>query len=341
MQGSNINNLKLGAFIVAGMAFLILMLYMIGRNRNLFQSTYTLKAHVQNAQGLVIGNNVRYAGIEVGTVQKIKFLNDSLIELSLTINSRMKNIIRKNAKVTIGTEGIVGNKVLNIVASKTKGEIANEGDILSGSVGASTEDMLLVLEKTNNDVAVIAAELKKSIERLNDSKGIWKMLDDQQSADNIRRATQNISSASSKAEQFVEDLQALSSFTKEGKGNVGMLLKDTAAMTALNESVIHLRRAAGNADSLTHALNDYAADVYHDIKSGNNTINVLLKDSILADKVRLSLGNVEKGTASFTANMEALRHNILFRGYFRKQAKKQKKEQKNSESVTVISNSDE
>ena len=100
MTEKRTNTIKLGLFVVSGLAFLIFMLYMIGRNRNLFQSTYHLKAHVKNAQGLVTGNNVRYAGIEVGTVRRIKFLNDTLIEISLTINDDMSNIIRKNARVS-------------------------------------------------------------------------------------------------------------------------------------------------------------------------------------------------------------------------------------------------
>jgi ABC-type transport system involved in resistance to organic solvents, periplasmic component len=60
-----INNVKLGAFVLSGLFLLILLLYMIGKNRNMFGSNFILKARFENVQGLKSGNNVRYAGIDV------------------------------------------------------------------------------------------------------------------------------------------------------------------------------------------------------------------------------------------------------------------------------------
>lgn len=325
MTEKRTNTIKLGLFVVSGLAFLIFMLYMIGRNRNLFQSTYLLKAHVKNAQGLVTGNNVRYAGIEVGTVRRIKFLNDTLIEISLTINDDMSNIIRKNARVSIGSEGLVGNKVVNIASSPQKSDIALDGDTLIGSYSVNTEDMLLLLEKTNRDIASVAAGMRVSIERLNNSAAIWKILDDKTLAKNISMATENISTASQNAAAFTNDLKNMSASVKQGKGNIGMLLNDTAAFADMSQSLNRIRSAAENVDSFTAALNQYANEMHNHIENGNNTFNVLLKDSVVAGKLKASMNNIEKGTASFTTNMEALKHNILLRGYFRKLEKRNKK----------------
>jgi phospholipid/cholesterol/gamma-HCH transport system substrate-binding protein len=331
MNNTSTNNLKLGAFVVSGLAFLVFLLYMIGRNQNLFESTYILKAHVKNAQGLVTGNNVRYAGIEIGTVKKIRFVNDTLIEISLTINSKMKNIIRKNAKISIGSEGLVGNKVLNIASSGPGGQIAVEGDVLTGAYSISTEDMLLMLEKTNKDVAIIAAGMRTSIERLNNSKGIWKILDDEKSAENIRKAAENIKSATGKAENLLQNMEIASASLLNGKGTAGMLLTDTTAVADIRHSLKRIRTAAENMDTLTGSLNRYANEIYNDINSGNNTLNVLLKDSLQAFKLKASMNSVEKGTAAFTTNMEALKHNFFFRGYFRKIEKKARKQKKTNQ----------
>lgn len=336
MKNKSTNNVKLGLFVVSGLAFLILMLYMIGRNRNLFQSTYTLKAHLMNAQGLVAGNNVRYAGIEIGTVQKIKFLNDTLIEVSLTINSRMNHIIRKNARVSVGSEGLVGNKVLNIASSGPGAGVAAEGDILKGSSSVSTDDMMVILEKTNRDIAAVAAGLRISIDRLNNSSAIWKIMDDDKSAENIRTATENVRIASKTAVHFIEDLRSASSSIVKGEGPIGMLLYDTSVSANVQQSLKRIRIASENLDSLTFSLNRYTNELYNDIQKGNNTFNVLLKDSILAGKLRASVNSVEKGTAAFTTNMEALKHNILFRGYFRKQEKINRKlQQANALTVEI------
>ena len=88
MAKHGINNVKLGAFALAGLLFLVLLLYMIGKNRSLFGATYILKARFENVQGLVPGNNVRFSGIEAGTVKRIKILNDTTIEVTMAIEKK-------------------------------------------------------------------------------------------------------------------------------------------------------------------------------------------------------------------------------------------------------------
>jgi phospholipid/cholesterol/gamma-HCH transport system substrate-binding protein len=118
------NNIKLGTFVMGGLLFLVLMLYMIGKNRNLFGATYVLKARFENIQGLVAGNNVRYAGINTGTVKKISILNDTTIEVTMILEKKMLQVVHKNAIASISTEGLVGNKVVNIVPNKQPSNLA-------------------------------------------------------------------------------------------------------------------------------------------------------------------------------------------------------------------------
>lgn len=92
MVKKTINNLKLGIFVLAGLLVVIISLYMIGRDTNLFGKNYTLRAHFENVQGLTPGNNIRYSGIQVGTVKKVKILNDTLIEVTMLIDLKMKDI---------------------------------------------------------------------------------------------------------------------------------------------------------------------------------------------------------------------------------------------------------
>jgi phospholipid/cholesterol/gamma-HCH transport system substrate-binding protein len=92
------NSVKLGGFVLAGLLFLVLLLYMIGNNQHLFGDNYELKARFENVQGLIEGNNVRYAGIETGTVKEINILNDTIIEVVMLIEKKMLGIIRKAIK---------------------------------------------------------------------------------------------------------------------------------------------------------------------------------------------------------------------------------------------------
>lgn len=325
MANRSVNNVKLGLFVIAGLVFLVLLLYMIGENRSLFGSYYVLKARFENVQGLVSGNNVRYAGIEAGTVKKVAILNDTTIEVSMLIEKRMKEVIRKNAIVSIGTEGLVGNKVVNIVPSHGVADFAAEGDLLATRRTVSTEEMLNTLNKTNNDIAYIAGELKTTVDRINRSTGLWTLLNDETIPAELRASVANIRKATTQANNTVTDLHQLVMDVKAGKGSVGSLLTDTAFAHNLNVAVLNIARVGEQADSLSREISGLVGAVRTDYDKGKGAVHSLLRDSSVSIRINASLENIQKGTDGFNQNMEALKHNILFRGYFRKLERKQKK----------------
>ncbi len=321
-----INSVKLGAFVLGGLIVLVLLLYMIGKNRNLFGSTYVLKVRFENVQGLIPGNNVRFSGIQAGTVKKIKILTDTVIEVTMVIEKQMLNIIRKNAVVSIGTDGLVGNKVVNIVPARQPGELAAEGDILVSQKAVATDEMLQTLYKTTNDVAVIAADLKTTVQRINSSSALWALLNDESIPQDLRNSVANIRSATGKAGNMVYNLNAIVMDVKNGKGSVGALLTDTSFAKDLNEAILKIKTVGEEADSLAGEINKVVAGIRQDVNTGRGTVNALLKDSMMVIKLNTSLDNIQKGTDGFNQNMEALKHNFLLRGYFRKQEKQKRKE---------------
>lgn len=316
------NNIKLGLFVLAGLAFLILLLYMIGRNKNLFGSTYTLKAQFANVQGLVAGNNVRYAGIEVGTVKKIYILNDTTVEVQMIVNEDMQQVIKKNAVASIGSDGLMGNKVVNIAAGDGEAAFADEGDVLATSKPIDMDEMLRTLEKTNTDVGVIASNLKNISSRLNTSNGLMALLEDESMPGSLKAAASNIQVATARAAGMARDLESIVSNVKEGKGSLGILLNDTSFARNLNDAMAKIETVSQQAEALTNSLQMTVADIQHDVNSGKGTVNALLKDSVIVQKLNNSLQNIEQGTKAFNENMEALKHNFLFRGYFRKLERK-------------------
>jgi phospholipid/cholesterol/gamma-HCH transport system substrate-binding protein len=322
MTTKAINNVKLGVFVLAGLVFLILLLYMIGRNRNLFGRNYVLKARFENAQGLIPGNNVRFAGIQAGTVRKIQILNDTMIEVTMLIDIDMKNVIRNNAIASIGTDGLVGNRVVNIVPSKKNAPLAVDGDIIASKKILSTDAMLDVLNKTNDDIAVIASELKQTVQRINKSTALWALLNDETIPASLKKSLSNIQMATARAENFVNELNEIITGVKMGKGTVGALLTDSTLENNLKDAVFKINRVSYQADSLAVELNAIITGIGKDVEQGNGTVHALLKDTSLVSRLNGSLDNILKGTHSFNQNMEALKHNFLLRGYFRKLEKK-------------------
>lgn len=334
MAKSGTNNLKLGIFVMAGLVFLILLLYMIGKKRYLFGSHYLLKAKFENVQGLKSGHNIRYSGIEVGTVKKVVILNDTLIEVSLLIDDGMKTVIRKNAVVSIGTEGFVGNKVVNIVPGKGKADFAKEGDELSSKKAIDTDEMLRTLSKTNNDIGAVADNLKTTVQNINSSEALWELLNEKTLPQNLKLSAMNVRLATAKAASMIDDLHAIVYNVKNGKGSLGAILTDSSFAINLTEAVRKIDAVGRRADTLTEEINKFVGSVKSDLNNGKGVINALLKDSAMTTKLNQSLDHIEKGTNAFNQDMEALKHNFLLRGYFRKLEKQKVKEEKKNTAVT-------
>jgi len=324
MAKQTINNIKLGIFILAALFLLIVGLYMIGKDSNLFSNNYTLKARFEHVQGLTAGNNIRYAGIQVGTVKKIAIINDTCIEVTMVIEEDMKQFIRVNDVVSISTDGLMGNKLLQITPSKDGSAFAVSGDVLPTKKIVSTDEMLETLNRTNQNVAVISEDLKNTVQRINNSSALWKVLDNEALPENILTSVNNIRSATAQADLMVKDLQTIIADAKQGKGSLGKIITDTAIAYNLTEAIEKIKMVGINADSLASDLYALALSVKNDVTDGKGAIHSLLKDSVLVQKMNNSLQNIEKGTEGFHQNMEALKHNFLFRGYFRRQEKRKK-----------------
>jgi phospholipid/cholesterol/gamma-HCH transport system substrate-binding protein len=326
MAKQTINNVRLGAFVLAGLTFIIVLLYLIGKNQHLFGSSFVLKVQLDNVQGLKSGNNVRYAGIDVGTVKKINILNDTTMEVEMVIDEMVKPVIRKNAIVSIRTDGLVGNKVVEISSSKKAGLPVEDGDILSSRKSIDTDEMLRTLSKTNNDLAVITDGLKITVTKINNSKALWNLLNEEGIPSHLKQSAYNIHQATDKANKMVADLQLIVHGVKNGKGSLGAIITDTAFAQNLNATVLKIKDVGDQADLLSQQVSAVVKGIQKDIDQGHGTVNALLKDSAMANKLNRSLDNIQKGTDGFNQNMEALKHNFFFRGYFRKLEKEQKKQ---------------
>lgn len=328
MAKRNINNIQLGIFALIGLLFLVVMLYMIGKNKNMFGSTFQLKARFDNVHGLVPGNNVRFAGIEAGTVEKITILSDTSIEVLMYIDEKFKTFIHNNAVASIATDGLMGNKVINVSPVGQSAPLVKEGDILPSSKPVDIDQMLRTLSTTNEDVAAIARNLKGTVDRLNNSNGLWSILNDERIPVDIRASAANIKLTTARSASLISDLQLMVNETKSGKGVLGLLMQDTGFSRQLDAAMGKIRAAANNIDTLSNSLKLSAAHIQSAVGNQKTTVGAILDDSLMVQKIHASLENIRLGTEGFNQNMEALKHNFLFRSYFRKLEREQAKQKK-------------
>jgi phospholipid/cholesterol/gamma-HCH transport system substrate-binding protein len=311
------NNIKLGLFVFAGLLVLVIAFYMIGNGSNLFGRDFEIKARFNNLSGLTEGNNVLFSGIHAGTVKNIDMISDSTIEVTMQIDSKVQPFIKKNAVAAIGTEGLMGNKVINIEpVSKASASVA-KGDMLQSSKLVSAEEMMKTLSKTNDDVAAIAKALKQTVLSL-DTSELFNLLNDpsirksiKSSLDEINMATKNANNMSSGLNQIVNNM-------RKGRGAAGMFLTDTVLAGNFKNAVADMRVTSGNAKKITAKLTHTVNDLDNDLNNGKGPLHALLRDSTMTRNLNNSLFNIQKGANGFSDVMEATKHSFLFRGYFKK-----------------------
>lgn len=325
MKSNSTDNVKLGLFVLASLFFLILLLYMIGKNSNMFGSNYILKARFENVQGLKAGNNIRYAGIDIGTVKSVYIINDTIMEVRMIIDKKAKNIIKKNSVVNIGTDGLVGNKVVNIFSVKEDAPFAVENDILPSKKPIDTDDMMRTLSRTNIQISKIAEDFSLTINKLNSSKGIWQLLNDQTIADNISNASYQVNKSSFKINEIANQINDIAYELKYGNGIMSKLINDKNLADSLTEAINNFKTAAYEISEAGKEINYSVNLISKEINAGKGSIHALLKDTSVTVLLEKSLENIESGSKGFSDNMDALKHSFLFRGYFRKLEKRNKK----------------
>ncbi|MDH4090851.1 MAG: MlaD family protein [Cyclobacteriaceae bacterium] len=321
MKTKTIDNTKLGLFVLAGVLFLIVTLYMIGKNRNLFGSTFTMKAVLSNVNGLVAGNNVRFKGIDVGTVKSITLLNDSSIYVTLTIDNAMKPYIKQNAMASVGTDGLMGNKLVNINSVPGKSPTVEEGSVIQSLKPIETDEMLRTLSTTNENLERISHNLREVTVKLNTSSSLWNLLSDTVITYDLRNGVKDFRRAGSNLADLTYTTNLMINRFNSGSGLAGTIFTDTTLSEKLSYSLNRIQEASDRTSLMMENLESVIAK----LKEGEGTAGLLLSDTTLRNTLLRSGQNVEEGTGRFNENMEAMRSNFLFRGYFKKLEKEEKK----------------
>lgn len=320
MRNKTVDNAKVGLFVTSGIIFLVFTLYMIGKNRNLLGTTFTIKAIVSNVNGLVPGNNVRFKGIDVGTVKSVSVENDTAIVVTMLVDEKLKPFIKKNAIASIGTDGLMGNKLININSQPGNAEPVHEGDIIFSRKPVETDEMLRTLNTTNDNIARISTNLYEITEKLNRSESLWTLLSDTVITQDLTLAVHDFKTAGRSTAAFTQSANGIVQKFQNGDGLINRLFMDTTLAGQLNSSLQQIQDASVKTSEMMKDLRH----VVDDMKEGEGTAGLILSDTLLREKLFRSASNIEQGTQRFNENMEALKHNFLFRSYFKKKEKQQR-----------------
>ncbi len=310
-------NIKVGVLVLFGTALLIIALYLIGDRQNFFGATFELQAKFKNINGLMPGNNVRFTGIDVGTVKKVEIINDSTVNVVMVIEDKVQVFIKKNATANVGTDGLMGNKLINITSSDEKSPRVKDGDVIRSTNPIGTDAMMRTLDISNQNIKDITEDIKEIANRLTKPNTLWSILMDTTVAENVKQAILHINVTGEKAAIIAGDLNNIIKDVKSGKGAAGKILTDSLFSKKLNQTMANIQSIS---DSVAVISSDFKS-VSKKINQGNGAIGALLNDTAMVNNLNKSLINLKDGTGGFNENMEALKYSWPFKKYFRKQKK--------------------
>lgn len=332
MEKSVAQKLRLGIFVILGTIIFIMAVYFIGNRQQFFGKTENLKAHFENVNGLQEGNNVRFSGINVGYVKKIEIINDTLINVEMNIDKSAMKFIKKNAVASIASDGLVGNMIVNITPSSENAALAKSGDILKAEERLTTEDLLKTLNKTNNNAEQITANILEVSEKINNGTGTLSMLlndktlsqDVKYGISDLKTSIANIKKTSYETTKTINEVNKILAGIND-KENIVAVLKDSAVANKMRRALTHLDESSQNINKTVENLNETISNA----KNGKGAINYLSNDANLVKNIDSTMNNLNQASVLLNQNLEALKHNIFFRGYFKKLEKEKQKAQKN------------
>lgn len=194
---SNNFKVRLGLFIIVGIILFFLTIFIIGKQKNLFDPVIKVTADFRNVSGLQVGNTVRFSGINVGTVDNIRIINDSMVKVDMLIKKDVQKFIKADSKAGIGSEGIIGDKVIVLSQGNPNAKIVKDGQRIASTEPVETDAIIQSLQVTSDNAAVASGEIAEILIKINSGEGtLGRLINDESMAKDIDQTISNLKSSS-------------------------------------------------------------------------------------------------------------------------------------------------
>jgi phospholipid/cholesterol/gamma-HCH transport system substrate-binding protein len=308
-----------GVFVFIGLIFLVLGIFMIGNLNETFKSKIEAVAFFDEVGGLKKGNNIWLSGVKIGIIKDLEFFGDRKVKVIMKIDDKAVPYIPKDAFAKLGTDGLIGNKILIIYGGTSLSRNLQDGDTLNVEKTFTSEDMINTLQENNKNLLAITADFKVISSKLAGGEGtIGKLINDDALYAQLDAASLSLQKASARAEQLVNSLATFS----EGLNKKGTLANeittDTVVFNSLKTTVLQLQQMADTAGVFINNLKEAAGNP-------ESSIGVLLYDEESGERLKQIIINLESGSQKLDEDLEAAKHNFLLKGYFKDKEKENRK----------------
>jgi len=234
MERSQNFKVRLGIFIAVGLTLFVLAIFIIGKQKNLFDPVFKLTTRFQNVGGLQVGSTIRYSGINVGTVDNIRIVNDSTVKVDMLIKKDVQRFLRADSEAGIGSEGIIGDKILVLSQGSQSAAVVTDGQNIPSAEPVETDAIMASLQVTADNAALATGEINEILGKINSGKGtLGKLIQDPTMANNIDKTIVNLKNSTKGLDENME--AAKHNFLLKGYFNKKKKAAEKAAKKAEKE----------------------------------------------------------------------------------------------------------
>lgn len=310
-----------GMFVLIGVLILLAGILTVGNLHTTFTKKMKITAVFDDVNGLLPGSNIWFSGVKIGTVKTLDFYGKSNVIVEMNIDEASQQYIRKDAMVKIGSDGLIGNKILIIYGGTVAAGQVEAGDSLRVAKVLSTEEVMNTLQQNNKNILSITNDFKVISKRFVDGKGtLGKLMTDESVFNNINETTESLQQASVKAQKLMADLAGFTSKLDDEGTLMNDLVTDTVVFESMRTTMAELQQVSESANALVNNLKKASAD-------STSTLGVLIHDDASGKNLKGTLKNLESSSQKLDEDLELLKHTFLLRGAYKKQEKAKKKEQ--------------
>lgn len=307
-------NIKLGAFVLGGVALFLISVFYLGRENNIFSKTFTVSAIFKNVEGLKDGDNVWLSGVKIGTVKKVSIISEGQVIVTMTLKEKQNDFIKKDATANIGSDGLVGNKIV-VIRPGSAAETIHDNDTINSFSPTDTQELFNLAKEVGTDIKAITSDLKVTTAKINAGQGvIGELLNEGEMAKELRASMLAIRRASENATRATNEINKMLTEINQGDGLMTKLIRDTTYAAQFSRTMENVEQVGKNAKKMAADLKE----VTDKMNDKNNAMGVLLTDTTFATKLKTTMTNAEKASAKLDENLKAMRSSWPFKKYFRK-----------------------
>lgn len=321
--GKNTRAVLLGIFIFIALVLFAMGLFVLGGQQRTFGKVINIKSVFANVAGLKNGSNILFNGVKVGIVKAIALQPGNKVLVNMQIEEDAQKVIPKNAVVAIGSDGMIGSKLLDISGGNLQAGYIQEGNTLQSAQGSSMEDMFAMLQANGGNLLEITGDLKQiSRKILNGEGSVGKLINDDALANNVQALVNKLHVSANNAQVLTRDVAAFTAKLEQPGTMTYSVLHDSVIFNRLRSTSRQLDAMAGNAQVIVNKL-DHTAD---QLNNTNKPAGMILNDEKTASELKAIIDNLQTGTERLNETLDALRHNFLLRGSFRRMEKERQKD---------------